>query len=80
MTLCILGAGFILGRIRIETATIPGEANGAEVLVSIASLNFLLVLIGTAFASLAVLSNPAVTLTDGRAFAGSEDSRFPGVV
>jgi hypothetical protein len=79
MTLCILGSAFILSRMRTDVAAISGEATGTKISVSTASPGLLLVLIGAALVSLAVLSNPAVTLTDGRAFAGSEDSPLPGV-
>jgi hypothetical protein len=79
MTLCILGAAFILSRLRTDVAAISGEATGAKVSVSTASPGLLLVLIGAGLVCLAVLSNPAVTLTDGRAFVGNEDSPLPGV-
>jgi hypothetical protein len=79
MTLCILGAAFILSRLRTDVAAISGEATGAKVSVSTASPGLLLVLIGAGLVCLAVLSNPAVTLTDGRAFVRNEDSPLPGV-
>jgi hypothetical protein len=79
MTLSLIGSAFILGKLRERPTSGSAEGMGWSISTTSTSPGIILALLGVSLMIVAIVSTPAVSVTDGRAYLGNENSPLPGV-
>ena len=73
MIISLIGATFILGKLRESTSHIEGEGGGGKLSVNTASPGIILALLGTCLMIIAMVTNPAIEVKDSRTYMGDKD-------
>jgi hypothetical protein len=79
MILSLVGSVFVLGKMREQATVGSAEGGGWKLAVNSTSPGLILAVLGTVLMVIALVTNPAVKVSDGRAYLGNENSPLPGV-
>lgn len=79
MILALIGATFVLGKLREPESAAAAESSLWKFSMTTASPGLILVLLGTILMVTAMATNPAIKVTEGRSFVGTQDTPVPGV-
>lgn len=79
MILSLVGSVFVLGKVREAATEGSAEGGGWKLAVNSASPGLVLAVLGTVLMVLALVTNPIVKVSDGRAYLGNENTPLPWV-
>jgi hypothetical protein len=79
MILALIGATFVLGKLREPESSAAAEGSLWKFSMTTASPGLMLALLGTILMITAMVTNPAIKVNEGRSFVGTQDTPVPGV-
>lgn len=79
MILALIGATFVLGKLREPESSAAAEGSLWKFSMTTASPGLMLALLGTILMITAMATNPAIKVNEGRSFVGTQDTPVPGV-
>ncbi len=79
MILALIGATFVLGKLRESESSAAAESSLWKFSMTTASPGLMLALLGTILMITAMATNPAIKVNEGRSFVGTKDTPVPGV-